>query len=138
MKNERTHGNQRINEVPEGVKLFDDTTAEERYYARSMKIRMGTLELLLKLADLTDKEKPVTYETIDELGNDAANWIKKGGWDRKAASAVTANRWIRQYISRLGPFKIANYGPSSFAVIWRDGYSRAEVVAELARFRRKV
>lgn len=121
----------------EGLKLFEDTTAEERYYARSIKIRMATLELMMKLADSNEKDRPIPYETVEDLGNDAANWVKKGGWDRKAGSTVTAQRWARQYLSRFGPFKVGSFGPSSFIVTWRDGYSRGEVVAELARFRRK-
>lgn len=121
----------------EGLKLFEDTTAEERYYARSIKIRMATLELMLKLADKSEKETPIPYETLESLGNDCANWVRRGGWDRKPASTVTCQRWAKQFLSRLGPFKPQNFGPAQFVVSWRDGFERAEVAGELARFRRK-
>jgi hypothetical protein len=120
----------------EGLKLFEDTTANERYYARSLNIRHGAMDLMKQLADLSWEEKPVPYESLEDLGMDCANWVKKGRWDRKAAGVEAGTRWAKQYLSRFGPFKPETY-LTGFIVVWRKATSRDEVVEELARFRKK-
>ena len=98
---------------------------------------MATQEYLMKLAEATEKEKPLPYETIDRLAVDCGMYVKRGGWDKKPGHPTTTTRWINVYTSYMGPFKLTPYGPSQFVVIWRDGYGKAEVQAELARYRHK-
>lgn len=119
------------------MKLFEDTTATERYYNRSLKIRMAALDWLRKLADQADRKKGVPYESIEDLGADCAQWVHRGGWDRKPGSTEAGARWAKQYLRASGYFASDPENPSQFVVVWRDGYARAEVETMLARYKRR-
>ncbi len=120
------------------LKLWDDTTSEERYYTRSIKIRMVTLEFMKDLADLAEAGKPVPLETMEDLADYAVNYVESSGWDRKPASSVTTRRWARTYIRGNSHFKTQPYGSGSFLVSWMGGEPTKERVNRiLLEFRRK-
>ncbi len=119
------------------LRLWDDTSAEERYYARSVKIRMATLELLKELADRTDEGKPVPWETFQDLARTCGQYVKKGKWDRKPGSSVACERWVGQYCAKLlGFFRLSPYG-DGFVVAWRDRDQVVEVQAMLAPYAKR-
>lgn len=124
-------------DATEGMKLFEDTTATERYYNRSIKIRMGTLDWMRKLADGHDQGfKRLEYTSFDELGADCGQWTHKGGWDKKPGSTEAGTRWARQFLRKSGYFEPIDVTNSSFVIAWRDGESRAQVIAMLQTYKR--
>lgn len=108
------------------LKLWDDTTAEERAYSRSIKIRMGVLEFMGHMADYSEEGRPVPWATMEDLSDYAGNYVETSGWDVKPAGSVASGRWARQYLRGNGYFKPQNMGHGTFMISWRGGEETKE------------
>ncbi len=106
-------------------------------YARSVKIRMATLELMRKLADKSEGNNPYHYQESEDLAGDCANYVETGGWDDRPGSMVTTRRWVKQYLLRSGYFRVQPYGGGSFIVCWRDEYAKIRSARMLAPYVRR-
>jgi len=75
-----------------GIKDRDDTSAEERFYNRSIRIRKGCLALMRDKAE--DGE---IFEGWEHLASVCGNYIKRKKFLRNAASAQVCRRWLYQF-----------------------------------------
>lgn len=113
------------------VKATPDITAEERFYNRSLKIRMGVKDSLSALAK---RREPQPWTSWEDLAIHCANWVNLRGWDTKPASLITALRWIKQETAPSGSFRIEDLTPSLWCVVFASKASRQRVSRELAAY----
>jgi len=105
-----------------------DMSAEERYYSRSLKIRLGVLECLIKLA-LQQKLRPQPpWQSFEDLGSYCANYVFSSGWDGKPASSVTAARWCKQFFYSNSFFTAMPQAGGLFCVGFRSPQSESLAV----------
>ncbi|MDE2021279.1 MAG: hypothetical protein KGJ13_13165, partial [Patescibacteria group bacterium] len=114
-----------------------DISAEERYYSRSLKIRLGVADCLGGLSDETDAGRRTAFDSMDELAGYAANHILLAKWDRRPASSVTCGRWVRQFILPNGLFKLDTEQAGGFSVSFRNGKSRSALKSILRDYSRQ-
>ena len=76
----------------EGLKGHDDTSAEERFYNRSIKIRKGCLAFMRDKA-----ERGEIFEGWEHLASECGNYIKTRKYLKNAASAQVCRRWLYQF-----------------------------------------
>ena len=87
-----------------GLRGQDDSSAEERFYNRSIKIRKGCLEFL-KACVNGDHDKrlkvPIpegrVFEGWEELASSCGNYIRNKGFLMNRASSQVCRRWIYQF-----------------------------------------
>ena len=76
----------------EGLKGHDDTSAEERFYNRSIKIRKGCKAFMVECG-----EKGYIFEGWEEMASKCGNFIKQKRFLKNAASAQVCRRWLYQF-----------------------------------------
>lgn len=114
-----------------------DISAEERYYSRSLKIRLGVAECLGGLAAATDEGRRMSWDTLDELAGYAANYILDAKWDRRPASSVTCGRWVKQFLLPNGLFRLDSEAGGGFSVAFRTAKTRLTLKSILRDYSRQ-
>lgn len=114
---------------------FADISAEERFYSRSLKIRLGVMECLMKLAQHEAPLSQPVWDSFEDLAGYCANYVFTSRWDRKPASIVTCARWCKQFFLSNGLFKTFPVGSGSFSVSFRPVISRTSILALLRQYR---
>lgn len=73
-----------------GLAGTDDTSADERFYNRSVKIRKGCFAFM-------GHHVGQLYDSWEDMASDAGNWIRENGYVKQAASIAACRRWLYQY-----------------------------------------
>lgn len=119
-----------------GTNAVADITAEERYYSRSLKIRLAVAECMAILADQEQSGAGrMVWNSLDELSGYCGNYILDARWDKKPASSVTCGRWIKQFLLPNGMFTLSGADAGGFSVVFRSGKSRLLVHKILAEYK---
>jgi hypothetical protein len=116
-------------------RLVADISAEERFYSRSLKIRLGVMECLLKLASNDHPQSQPRWESMEDLGAYCGNYVFMAGWDLKPASSVTCARWCKQFFLANGIFQTMAEGSGLFRVAFRSTESKPLAAAVLKQYR---
>lgn len=94
---------------------MDDTSADERFYNRSVKIRKGCLAYM---SEHTER----LYPSMEEMAADCGNWIRDKGFLKNAASIAACRRWLFQFslpsAASFCPYKIVNQ-PAGLVIMER-------------------
>jgi hypothetical protein len=114
-----------------------DISAEERFYSRSLKIRLGVMECLMKLAEHEAPGNELPWESFEDLAGYCANYVFTSRWDRKPASVVTAARWCKQFFLGNGLFKPVPRGSGGFSISFRGAASKLAILSLLKQYRPK-
>ena len=115
---------------PQAQRLKDpavDITSEEKFYNRSMKVRIGVKDCLYQLA----KDRSLTFDSLEAVGGYCGNYITSAGWLRQGASSVSCVRWIKQYIMVNGHFKLKSLGSGTFQISFRSPEDRSAALREI-------
>jgi len=111
-----------------------DISAEERFYSRSLKIRLGIWDALRYLDQL---DESLVWNSMDDLAHFGANFIFDNGWDIKPASSVTCARWIKTCLAFNGQFVAVDCGQGSFKIQFVSPDMRRRVSQSLKAHRKK-
>jgi hypothetical protein len=94
------------------LKGRDDTSAEERYINRSMKIRKGVKAWMFD-------NLGVLFESWEEMAGLAGNYCAQKKYTKEPASSVACRRWIYQFSLPGAPFHIRGE-PSGYVIADRE------------------
>lgn len=114
---------------------FADISAEERFYSRSLKIRLAVMECLAKLAQHESPLSQPVWDSFEDLAGYCANYVFTSRWDSKPASIVTCARWCKQFFLSNGLFKTLAVGSGAFSVSFRSAASRPAIFSLLKQYR---
>lgn len=114
-----------------------DISAEERYYSRSLKIRLAVAECLGRIADNSANGDRLSWDSLEELSGFCANYVLDAKWDRRPASSVTCSRWAKQFLLPNGIFRLHSEAGGGFSVVFRSEKTAAKLHAMLRDYSRQ-